>query len=284
MPKLGAYTLHAIETGRFGLDGGAMFGIVPKPLWSRRIPPDARNRIPLNMRSLLLEAGDQLILIDTGIGDKTDARFRDLYAIDHDYAELHRSLHAAGFDAADVTDVILTHLHFDHSGGSTRRVGETLVPTFVNARYHVQRRHWDWAMTPNYRERGSFIKENFEPLVATGQLNLLDGDGPLFPGIEVITIDGHTEQQQMVKIAGPEGTLVFVADLIPTSAHLGLAWGMSYDDRPLVTVEEKAAFLEKAVAEGWHLFFLHDPEVAVASLTREGKRITATSPRSVDEL
>jgi glyoxylase-like metal-dependent hydrolase (beta-lactamase superfamily II) len=284
MPTIGPYTLHVIETGRLGLDGGAMFGIVPKPLWERRIPADAQNRIPLHMRCLLLEAADRLVLIDDGLGDKYDDKFARIYAVDHERAELHRSLEAAGFGAADVTDVVLTHLHFDHCGGSTRRKGGRLVPAFPEARFHVQRAHWEWARHPNAREKGSFFKENLDPLAASGQLQLLDGPGTLFPGVEVRVVNGHTEAQQIVKVEGPEGTLVFAADLLPTTAHLAPAWNMAYDVRPLVTIEEKGAFLEEAAAAGWHLFFEHDPEVAVASLIRSERGIETTDHRSLAAL
>jgi glyoxylase-like metal-dependent hydrolase (beta-lactamase superfamily II) len=284
MPTIGPYTLHAIETGRFGLDGGAMFGIVPKPLWERRIPPDNRNRIPLHMRCLLLKGEERCILIDTGLGDKHDAKFADLFAVDHDTATLHDSLRAAGVGPGDVTDVILTHLHFDHAGGATQRGGDRFVPTFPNARYHIQRDHWDWAAAPNGKERNSFRPMDFEPLQATGQIHLVEGDGELLPGIDVLTAHGHTHAQQLVKISGPEGTLVYVADLLPTSAHLRPPWIMAYDVRPLVTLDEKQRFLEAAHAEGWHLFFEHDPEVAVASVQQTERGIEIADPRPLDEL
>ncbi|SHK96524.1 MBL fold metallo-hydrolase [Rhodothermus profundi] len=284
MPRIGSYTLYTVETGRFRLDGGAMFGIVPKPLWERYAPADERNRILLNMRCLLLEGNNRLILIDNGIGDKLDEKFRDIYAVDHDYAELHRSLQRLGFSAADITDVILTHLHFDHCGGSTRRVGDRLEVTFPNATFYVQRRHWEWARHPNLRERASFLPENLEPLEASGQLRLLEGPGEVLPGITVEVVNGHTEAQQIVRIDGPEGTLVFVADLIPTHVHLRPVWNMGYDIRPLVTLEEKLAFLERAEANGWHLFFEHDPEVVVVSLHRTEREIAAVHPRPLAEL
>ena len=284
MPKIGPYSLHTIETGRFGLDGGAMFGIIPKPLWERRIAPDARNRIPLNMRCLLLEGDGRVILIDDGLGDKYDAKFADIYAVDDAEMNLHRSLRSAGFDASDVTDVILTHLHFDHAGGSTRRVGDRLTVTFENARYHVQRKHWEWALHPNARERASFLKENLEPLVASGQLNLLDGDESLFPGVDLITVNGHTEAQQLVKVSDGETTLVFVADLLPTTAHLGLPGIMAYDVRPLVTLSEKEAFLDAAVEGGWQLFFEHDSRTPVAGLSRTERGVTTTDERTLAEL
>ena len=261
-----------------------MFGVVPKPLWQRRLTPDERNRIPLNMRCLLLEGDGRLILIDNGVGDKYDAKFQDIFAIDHEEHTLHGALEDAGFTANDVTDVILTHLHFDHCGGSTTRRGDGLVPTFPNATYHVQGVHLDWARQPNEREKASFLPQNIEPLVASGQVNRIDGEGVLFPGVEVRLVNGHTEAQQMVKITGPEGTLVFVADLMPTLHHLRGPWIMAYDVRPLVTLREKQAFLDEALDGGWHLFFEHDPEVAVASLHQTERGITAVYPRSLGEL
>lgn len=284
MPQIGPYSLYAIETGRFGLDGGAMFGVVPKPLWERRIPPDARNRIPLHMRCLLLEGDGRLILIDNGLGDKYDAKFKDIYAVDHGVGDLHRSLQQAGFHADEVTDVILTHLHFDHCGGSTTRRGDGLALTFPNARYHVQRDHWTWARYPNVREAASFFDENLEPLAASGQLNLIDGERSLFPGVELLTFYGHTHAQQLVKVSGKEGTLVFVADLLPTTAHVRIPWVMGYDVRPLLTLEEKPIFLEQALAEAWQLFFEHDAEVPVASLQRTDRGIEATEARSLQAL
>ena len=284
MPQIGPYTLHTIETGRFRLDGGAMFGIVPKTLWERRLAPDARNRITLNMRCLLLEGDGRLILIDNGVGDKYDARFQDIFAIDHREHTLGGALGAAGFSTADVTDVILTHLHFDHGGGSTLRRGDRLVPAFPNATYHVQRKHLAWARQPNLREKASFLPDNIEPLAASGQVNQIDGAGSLFLGVEVMLVNGHTEAQQMVKIAGPEGTLVFVADLLPTSHHVRGPWIMAYDVRPLVTLQEKTVFLDQALAGGWHLFFEHDPDVAVADLQQTERGIAPAHPRTLDEL
>ena len=287
MVQLGRYTLYSIETGRFGLDGGAMFGIVPKPLWEKRITPDASNRIPLHMRCLLLEGDERLILIDTGIGDTfAGTKHEDLYAVDHSGATLDGSLERHGFSREDVTDVILTHLHFDHCGGSTRRVGEEPTVAFPNATFHVQADHWTWAMDPNPKERGSFLKRNFAPIEDAGQLETVDGAGELFPGVEVMVAEGHTEAQQLVKISGDTetSTLVYVADLLPTHHHLAPAWTMAYDVRPLQTIDEKATFLERAVEEEWNLFFEHDPDVEVASLERSDRGIQATGLRSLDEL
>lgn len=285
MPTIGPYSLHAIEAGRFGLDGGAMFGIVPKPLWERRISSDERNRIPLNMRCLLLQSDEHLVLVDSGIGTSFDEKFKNIFAVDHEYAELHRSLDEVGVSAEEVTDVILTHLHFDHCGGCTRRTEDGMELVFSNARHHVQRDHWEWANDPNDREQGSFLDENIDPLGASGQLHLLEGRTEVLPGIEVLPINGHTEAQQMVKISdGGKNTLVYVADLLPTTAHVPPAWIMAYDVRPLVTLDEKKSFLEQAVAHEWELFFEHDPEVAVASVTRGEDRIEVADPRPLAEL
>ncbi len=285
MPQIGPYTLYTIETGRFGLDGGAMFGIVPKPLWSERIAPDEKNRIPLHMRCLLLEGPERLILIDTGVGDTfAGTKYADIYAVDHADATLDDSLAAYGFDRADVTDVILTHLHFDHCGGATRETSDGRTVTFPNATYHVQRAHWDWATDPNPKEKGSFLRKTFEPIEEADQLHLVDGPGGLFPGLSVDLVHGHTESQQIVTIAGEETTLVYVADLLPTVHHLPPTWTMAYDVRPLRTIEEKGDFLEQAADRGWNLFFEHDPEVAVGSLADTDRGIQVVDPRSLEAL
>lgn len=273
--QIGPYTLHEIPAGRFRLDGGAMFGIVPKPLWARHAEPDDRNRIPLAMRCLLLEGDGRVVLVDAGIGDKVDAKFRDLYAVDLETSELHRSLRAAGFGAEDVTDVVLTHLHFDHGGGATSRDADgRLRPTFPRATYHVQRAHWQWAHE-SPRERASFLPENLEPLAASGQLHLLDGPGEVLPGLEVIVVDGHTRGQQLLKVADGETTLLYAADLLPTAAHVPLLWIMAYDVAPLETLAEKEAILAQAEREGWTIFFEHDPERATARIARTEKGYVA---------
>ncbi len=285
MAQIGPYTLYSVETGRFGLDGGAMFGIVPKPLWARRIEPDENNRIPLHMRCLLLEGSERLILIDVGIGDTfSGTKYEDIFAVDHERATLERSLGDHGFAAADVTDVLLTHLHFDHCGGSTREVGGDHEVMFPNATYHVQERHWEWATDPNPKEAGSFIAETFVPIEAAGQLHRVDGAQTLFPGVEVSLVNGHTEAQQIVKISDDDTTLVYVADLLPTSHHLAPTWTMAYDVRPLVTIEEKGRFLEQAVDAEWNLFFEHDPVVEVGSLDRTDQGIEVVHRRTLDEL
>ena len=285
MPEIGPYTLHAVETGRFGLDGGAMFGIVPKPLWSQRIEPDAQNRIPLSMRCLLLVGDDRVILVDTGVGDTFEGtEYQDLYAVDHDTATLEGSLRDHGISPSDVTDVVLTHLHFDHCGGSTRQTETGPAPTFPNATYHVQERHWDWASNPNPKEKGSFLSETFAPIEDAGQLHLVDGSGLLLPHVEVSLVHGHTEAQQIVKVHDDATTLVYVADLLPTTHHLPPAWTMAYDVRPLQTIDEKGRFLERAEDSEWKLFFEHDPEVAVGDLQRTDRGIKVVHRRSLDDL
>lgn len=278
--RIGPYTLHAIEAGRFGLDGGAMFGIVPKPLWESRIAPDAQNRIPLHMRCLLAEGDGRVVLIDTGIGDVfAGTKYADIYAIDADAPTLLESLHAIGIGANDVTDVVLTHLHFDHCGGSTRREGDRRVPTFPEATYHVQGAHWDWAVASNPKEHGSFLQDTFRPLADRGQLQRVDGPTTLFPGMTVRLVHGHTEAQQVVLIQDEQHTLAYVADLLPTSHHLAPAWTMGYDVRPLVTMEEKADFLQEASANRWTLFFEHDPEVVTAEVASTDRHMKVDAPR-----
>jgi glyoxylase-like metal-dependent hydrolase (beta-lactamase superfamily II) len=287
VPEIGRYTLHEIETGRFGLDGGAMFGIVPKPLWQKAMPPDERNRITLAARCLLLEGRDRLILIDAGLGAPRSEKFADIYAVDQEHSDLHGSLEAAGFDAADVTDVILTHLHFDHCGGTTQRAagsdGDDWALTFEHARHHVQRAHWEWARTSNAKEGGSFLPENLDPLADSGSVEFVDGREEILEGIEALPVDGHTEAQQLVKVSDGENTLVFVADLLPTTHHLKPAWTMAYDVRPMTTIEEKADFLDEAEREGWTLFFEHDPDTAVADLKRTEDGTQVTQQRSLEE-
>lgn len=273
--QIGSYTLHEIHAGRLRLDGGAMFGIIPKPLWERRIAPDDRNRIPLAMRCLLLEGDGRLVLIDNGLGDTYDAKFADIYAVDQTSSELHRSLAEAGFEAADVTDVVLTHLHFDHCGGSTTRAADgTLRVVFPNATFHVQRAHWDWAHA-SPREGASFLSENLEPLADSGQLRFVDGPGPVLPGVEALVVDGHTRGQQLLKISDGEQTLLYAADLLPTAAHVPLLWVMAYDVAPLDTLAEKERVLEQATREGWTVFFEHDTETATARIERGERGFSA---------
>ena len=262
--KLGAWNIHTIETGFVWLDGGSMFGSVPKPLWSKLEPPDERNRIRLSMRCLLLEGEGRRILVDDGAGDKMGAKLTEIYRVQHDEHSLERSLGHHGLALADVTDVVLTHLHFDHAGGSTRRDGERLVPTFPRARYYVQRRNLENARRPNPRERASYMAENFEALAEHRVLEVWDGPERPWPGIEIFTAEGHTRGQQLVRVAGPEGVLYYVADLIPMAPHVRTPFVMGYDMAAIETMDEKRALLTRAVAENAWVALEHAPAIALA--------------------
>ncbi|WP_022835429.1 MBL fold metallo-hydrolase [Salisaeta longa] len=282
MPQIGPYTLHAVHAGRFALDGGAMFGIVPKPLWAQRIAPDEQNRIPLATRCLLLRSDERCVLVDTGIGDVFGEKYRSIYAVEG--TDVVAGLAAHGVEPSDVTDVILTHLHFDHCGGATRAACEERVPTFPNATYHVQRAHWTWARNAHPKEKNSFLRRTFDPLAAAGQLHLVDGATTLFPGLSVRTVDGHTEAQQLVVVHDDAQTLVYVADLLPTTHHVGAAWTMAYDVHPLTTIDEKADFLRQAAKAEWNLFFEHDPEVEVARAVSTADGPALADKRTLDAL
>lgn len=270
--RIGPYTLHAIETGEFALDGGAMFGVVPKVLWEKKIPADDRNRITMRMRSLLITGGGKNILVDTGIGTKDTEKLKDIYRIDHSRLTLEGSLAQHNLKCEDITDVILTHFHFDHAGGSTTfdKNGK-LVPAFPKATYYIQRRNLAWARSPSERDQASFTEANFQPLLAAGLLKELDGPLEIYPGINIIVVEGHTEAQQLVKVSDGKTTLLYCGDLIPTSAHLSLPWNMSYDNRPLTTIEEKKNILEQAVSQNWIMFFEHCPLMAACHVIKTEK-------------
>lgn len=257
--KIGPYDVCALDTGTFALDGGAMFGVIPKSLWSRKHPADELNRISLALRVLLLVGDQRVILVDTGIGDKFAPRHAEMYAIDLQSSNLATSLAAHGLTAADVTDVILTHLHFDHAGGATRLSNGKPVPGFENATYWVQQRNWDWANQQNERDRASYLPENYLPLEAHGQIQFLQGEGEILPGIHAWLSDGHTMGQQLIRISDAQTTLLYCADIIPTSSHLGLPFIMGYDLQPLVTLEEKRRILQQAAVDDWIIVFEHDP-------------------------
>jgi glyoxylase-like metal-dependent hydrolase (beta-lactamase superfamily II) len=271
--KIGDYELHPIETGRFALDGGAMHGVVPKPLWEKTSPPDDRNRITLAARALLLKGKERTILIDVGNGSKLNPKLAGIYRIDTSQSDLVSSLRRHGVTTDQVTDVILTHLHFDHAGGSTMLFNGALRPTFPNARYYVQRAHWDAAQEPTERDRASFFPEDFLPLKEQGRLEFTDGEGEIFPGIRVRVLHGHTTALQCPIISGGGTTLFYSADLLPLASHVQLPWIMAYDLRPLVTLEEKRRLLADAVEGNWVLFFEHDPDVVAARVRRGDKGI-----------
>lgn len=265
--------LHSIETGKFKLDGGAMFGVVPKVLWNKTNPADENNRIQMAARCLLIELDKHLILIDNGIGNKYDSKFAGNFAIDQD-TTLDLSLQKLGYHRNDITDMVLTHLHFDHCGGATvwEIPGEKAVPAFPNAHYYVQKSHLAWAQHPNPREKASFLKDNIEPLVASGQLILLEGETDLFGCMTLKVLNGHTEAQQLPLIRYKEHNILFAADLFPTTGHLPLPYVMGYDVRPLITLDERAEYLKAAQNGEFLVFYEHDPvnELSTVILNEKG--------------
>ena len=253
--------LYPIETGNFKLDGGAMFGVVPKSIWQKTNPADTNNMCSWSMRCLLIEDGERLMLVDTGMGTKQTEKFFGYYYLFGDDS-LEKSIEALGFSADDITDVILTHLHFDHCGGAIKRLGESLMPTFKNATYWSSERHWKWATEPNRREKASFLCENILPIQESGQLKFVERNGVLtpsvFPSIDFYFVDGHTDSQMLPIIQYKGHKIVFMADLLPSVGHIPLPYVMGYDTRPLITLEEKSTFLEEAARENYVLFLEHD--------------------------
>ena len=273
--------LYTIETGYFKLDGGAMFGVVPKVLWSRTNPADENNLCPWAMRSLLIEDGNRLILIDNGIGDKQDDKFLKHYYL-HGDVNLHSSLAKHGFSADDVTDVFLTHLHFDHCGGSVKWNADrtSFEMTFKNAKYWSNKQHWRWATEPNIREKASFLRENIIPIQEAGHLNFVEKEGDLFNNFNCFFVNGHTEAQMIPHITYKEKTIVFAADLLPSSGHIPLPYVMGYDTKPLVTLGEKEKFLNEAADREYILFLQHDnySECCTVEKTDRGVRLKDTFP------
>lgn len=269
----GDYELVPLLEGWFRLDGGAMFGVVPKPLWERRAPADERNRIRLGLRPLLIRGHGRTILVDAGIGGKMDARNADIYGVERD-RDLDRLLEASGAAGADIDTVLATHLHFDHSGGFTRRAADgTLAPSFPQARYLVRRGEWEDAVHPHERNRASYLADNFVPLAAAGVLDYLEEDGEVAPGVRVVRTGGHTMHHQMVMIESAGRTAVFTADLVPTAAHVDLPWIMGYDLYPMDTLAFKRTFLREAIDREYLIFFEHDPDIAAGVLReRDGRR------------
>lgn len=276
---IGPYEICPVPTGLFGLDGGAMFGTVPKVLWEKSNPPDDKNRISMEARALLLKSADRRILIDCGngadfnakYGDKLGPKFAEMYGLDPSGPSLLKSLAQHGLKPEDVTDVILTHLHFDHAGGGTTEKNGELVPTFPRAKYYVQKANLETAKQPNIREKASYFPANYEPLLKAGALETLEGDREnLLPGISVKVSNGHTQGQQMVKISDGKQSLLYCGDVIPTSSHVRLAWVMGYDLEPLKLIGEKTQVLGPAADEHWYLYFEHDPSCDAALITRNG--------------
>jgi glyoxylase-like metal-dependent hydrolase (beta-lactamase superfamily II) len=269
--QIGKYKIQALETAKFALDGGAMFGIIPKPLWQKNNPADIVNRVTLSARCLLLEGDKRKILVDTGLGNKWDEKAKSIYNIEQNDIGITSSLNQIGISPDEITDVILTHLHFDHSGGSTKLDGGKIIPTFPNAIYYVRKKNFDWAISPSERDKGSYLKENFEPLAKEGVFNFLNDDGNFNDEISMINVNGHTFGQQLIKISDSGTTLLYCGDLLPFSSHIHLPYIMGYDLQPLITLEEKKKILSEAAEGNWLLVFEHDPFIQGAIVQRTEK-------------
>ena len=277
--------LYSINTGYFKLDGGAMFGVVPKSIWNKLNPADENNMCSWALRCLLIEDGGRLVLIDTGMGDKQDAKFFGHYYM-HGDDTLDKSLATHGFTKDDITDVFLTHLHFDHCGGAIKRESDTLVPAFKNATYWSNKKHWQWAVEPNAREKASFLKENILPIQESGRLQFLEVAAaveetlatPITPNFFIKTVYGHNGAMMLPVIKYHDKTIVYMADLLPSVAHIPLPYVMGYDMFPLTTLNEKKVFLEEALAGNYILFFEHDAvnECCTLQQTEKGIRQAAT--------
>ena len=271
--------IHPIETGNFKLDGGAMFGVVPKTIWQKTNPADSNNLIDMSMRCMLIEDGKRLILIDTGLGSKQSDKFFGYYHLFGNFS-LESSLAKRGFHRDDITDVFLTHLHFDHCGGVIEWNSQKnlLQPAFKNAKFWSNDNHWKWASEPNPREKASFLKENINPIRESGQLNFITNNSLEQIGFNVLFMDGHTEKQMLPKLSYQGKTIVFMADLLPTIGHIPLPYVMGYDTRPLLTIKEKAIFLKEAADNNYYLFLEHDAynEICTVQHTEKGVRLKGT--------
>ena len=273
---VGRLTVHAIQAGGQKLDGGAMFGVVPKPLWERRIPADERNRIQLGMRCLLIEHERGLVLVDNGAGNKENQKFHDIYGVENageaDRTRLEDGLRSLGVKPEDIALMIDTHLHFDHAGGNTWvDRGGAIRPTFPNARYVVQRGEYDWATHTNERTAASYFPHNFEPVVAAGQFDFVSGETEVWPGIRLLPTPGHVPHHQSVLLESDGARAFYPADLIPTAAHIPLPWIMGYDVEPLRTLETKRRILKRATEEDWLVIFEHDAFVTSGRVAHDGK-------------
>lgn len=278
--KIGSYQIHTLETGAFALDGGAMFGVVPKTLWGKKIAADEKNRIGMHLRCLLLQGDGRNILIDCGMGTKWNEKMCEIYRLDYSQFTLDKALAEHHLTTDKITDVILTHLHFDHAGGSTfQDATGKLIPTFPNATYYTQKQNLDWASNPTEKDRASYIKEDWEPLQKAGVLKIVDGEKEILPGVHVKRFFGHTQAIQLPLLDDGKNKLFFCGDVIPTSPHLGIPWVMGYDNFPLTTMKEKKQILSAAAQENWVLVFEHCPLMAAGTVhaTEKGYQPTAFS-------
>ena len=269
--KIGKYDLYSVETSEFGLDGGAMFGIIPKPVWEKKVSADELNRVNMVTRSLLLVGDEKKILIDTGNGTKWEEKYKKIYDINTDQYNIEKSLGKYGFSSEQITDVICTHMHFDHIGGNTKIKSGEVVPTFPNAKYWISEENWNLANHPSQKDAGSFIEHDWKVLAENQMIEIIDGREPFIEGIETIVTRGHTPGLLHPVVSDGSNKLFYGADIFPMVAHIPIPWVMAYDVQPVVTMEEKQKLLQKMEREDWILFFEHDPHIQACSVHKDGK-------------
>ena len=269
--KIGKYDLYSVETSEFGLDGGAMFGIIPKPVWEKKVSADELNRVNMVTRSLLLVSDEKKILIDTGNGTKWEEKYKQIYDINTDQYNIEKSLGKYGFSSEQITDVICTHMHFDHIGGNTKIKSGEVVPTFPNAKYWISEENWKLANHPSQKDAGSFIEHDWKVLAENQMIEIIDGREPFIEGIETIVTRGHTPGLLHPVVSDGSNKLFYGADIFPMVAHIPIPWVMAYDVQPVVTMEEKQKLLQKMEREDWILFFEHDPHIQACTVHKDGK-------------
>ena len=269
--KIGKYDLYSVETSEFGLDGGAMFGIIPKPVWEKKVSADEFNRVNMVTRSLLLVSDEKKILIDTGNGTKWEEKYKQIYDINTDQYNIEKSLGKYGFSSGQITDVICTHMHFDHIGGNTKIKSGKVVPTFPNAKYWISEENWKLANHPSQKDAGSFIEHDWKVLAENQMIEIIDGREPFIEGIETFVTHGHTPGLLHPIVSDGSNKLFYGADIFPMVAHIPIPWVMAYDVQPVVTMEEKQKLLQKMEREDWILFFEHDPHIQACSVHKDGK-------------
>ena len=269
--KIGKYDLYSVETSEFGLDGGAMFGIIPKPVWEKKVSADELNRVNMVTRSLLLVSDEKKILIDTGNGTKWEEKYKQIYDINTDQYNLEKSLGKYGFSSEQITDVICTHMHFDHIGGNTKIKSGEVVPTFPNAKYWISQENWKLANHPSQKDAGSFIEHDWKVLAENQMIEIIDGREPFIEGIETFVTHGHTPGLLHPIVSDGSNKLFYGADIFPMAAHIPIPWVMAYDVQPVVTMEEKQKLLQKMEREDWILFFEHDPHIQACTVHKDGK-------------
>ena len=269
--KIGKYDLYSVETSEFGLDGGAMFGIIPKPVWEKKAPADEFNRVNMVTRSLLLVSDEKKILIDTGNGTKWEEKYKQIYDINTDQYNIEKSLGKYGFSSEQITDVICTHMHFDHIGGNTKIKSGEVVPTFPNAKYWISQENWKLANHPSQKDAGSFIEHDWKVLAENQMIEIIDGREPFIEGIETFVTHGHTPGLLHPIVSDGSNKLFYGADIFPMAAHIPIPWVMAYDVQPVVTMEEKQKLLQKMEREDWILFFEHDPHIQACTVHKGEK-------------